>query len=305
MNKKSAEQFELEASYFPVHEEPDSSEVTAAVSLKLSVPNAEAEGMAGTPSSERCMVLCLDKSGSMSGQYFESLKVSAVDVGEKAFGEGFVDSVYTIFYAGSAKVAEHRTLVELRKNIQKETAGGSTCFTAVYEQIVKLLSDRRKQGLPTRELNVLFFTDGLADNPKMAHDRIPEMKEKIAQAEVQDSQFFSVGFSSGHDAKLLNSLTKAGTLTGGFFYIPTDRTTARPTRSTNKNALIRQSMSVGLLDAQGRAARAPSCAPSSPCPRSTSSASSSSAQTDGPDHAEAGTPGAHATQPEPAAVADR
>ena len=121
----------------------------------------------------------------------------------------------------------------------------------------------------------------------------------------QDSQFFSVGFSSGHDAKLLNSLTKAGTLTGCFFYIPTDRTTARPTRSTNKNALIRQSMSVGLLDAQGRAARAPSCAPSSPCPRSTSSASSSSAQTDGPDHAEAGTPGAHATQPEPAAVADR
>ena len=292
MNKKSAEQFELEASYFPVHEEPDSSEVTAAVSLKLSVPNAEAEGMAGTPSSERCMVLCLDKSGSMSGQYFESLKVSAVDVGEKAFGEGFVDSVYTIFYAGSAKVAEHRTLAELRKNIQKETAGGSTCFTAVYEQIVKLLSDRRKQGLLTRELNVLFFTDGLADNPKMAHARIPQMKEKIAQAEVQDSQFFSVGFSSGHDAKLLNSLTKAGTLTGGFFYIPTD--------AHDKNALIRQSMSDcwTLMGGKSAQLRAVVTVPSLKLERKLF------LRPDGPDDAEAGTPGAHAAQPEPAAVVD-
>ena len=55
-------------------------------------------------------------------------------------------------------------MVEMRKTIQKETAGGSTNFSAVYEQILRVLLSRKKKGILTKELYVLFFTDGLADN---------------------------------------------------------------------------------------------------------------------------------------------
>lgn len=60
------------------------------------------------------------------------------------------------------------------------------------------------------------------------------MKEKIQINGVQESQFFSIGFSNDHDANLLNQITKTGTQTGGFFYIPSD--------SLDKNALIKQYM---------------------------------------------------------------
>ena len=60
------------------------------------------------------------------------------------------------------------------------------------------------------------------------------MKEKIKINEVEESQFFSIGFSNSHDANLLNLITKAGTQTGGFFFIPSD--------SHDKNALITQYM---------------------------------------------------------------
>ncbi len=191
----------LAATYFAIHEDPSANEVTAAVTLALQVPTLQSEGLPSTEGGARCVILCLDKSGSMAGSYFESLKKSAIEVCERAFGEGFCETVYTIFYSGSAALTEYKSLSVMRKSISKEVAGGMTNFSSVYEQILRVLLGRKKKGVATKELNVLFFTDGLDTvNPKGAVSGIKEMQEKIALNGVKDSQFFSVGFSGDHDA---------------------------------------------------------------------------------------------------------
>lgn len=86
----------------------------------------------------------------MSGTYFQSLKMSSIEVGEKAFSEDFCDVVYTIFYSGNAMLSEYSSMTEMRKNIQKESAGGMTNFSAVYEQILRVLLNRKKKGLVTK-----------------------------------------------------------------------------------------------------------------------------------------------------------
>lgn len=149
MNDASSD-YELQARYFAIHEDPSSNEITAACSLELKMPALSSESLPSTPSSSRCLILCLDKSGSMSGTYFQSLKMSSIEVGEKAFSEDFCDVVYTIFYSGNAMLSEYSSMTEMRKNIQKESAGGMTNFSAVYEQILRVLLNRKKKGLVTK-----------------------------------------------------------------------------------------------------------------------------------------------------------
>ena len=58
-----------------------------------------------------------------------------------------------------------------------------TNFSDVYDKISNILRNRKKSGLKTKDLSVIFFTDGNdTSNPKMAVAKIPELRSKITLA---------------------------------------------------------------------------------------------------------------------------
>ena len=55
-----------------------------------------------------------------------------------------------------------------------------TNFSDVYDKISRILRNRKKSGVKTKDLSVIFFTDGNDTvSPKLAISKIPELKCRI------------------------------------------------------------------------------------------------------------------------------
>jgi uncharacterized protein with von Willebrand factor type A (vWA) domain len=54
----------------------------------------------------RAMILCLDKSGSMSGRPYDALKEGALQVGKSIFESREFERFITVFYDSSVKIVE-------------------------------------------------------------------------------------------------------------------------------------------------------------------------------------------------------
>lgn len=78
---------------------------------------------------------------------------------------------------------KHESIVGFRNYVEKQQAGGMTNFSDVYDKIQKILTNRKKAGVKTRDLSVIFFTDGNDTcNPSMATQKLPQLKSKITSA---------------------------------------------------------------------------------------------------------------------------
>lgn len=168
------------------------------------------------------LVLCLDKSGSMSGRPMESLKVGAELIAENLFSQPEMpfERFITMLYDTQINRQEPKDLESYKRMIQSVRAGSATDFRGVFEEIQWLIDDDFKKG-KLKEITVIFFTDGQDTvNNKQNVNFAFDLLKKSCDKEIK-SKFLSIGFSRDHDAAFMNKIAQAGTDLGNFFYIDT------------------------------------------------------------------------------------
>jgi len=104
----------------------------------------------------RALILCLDKSGSMSGTPYNALKEGSILVAKSVFENKEFEHFVTIFYDSSATVMVANDLEEYERKMRATNAGGGTSFATCFEYIQKFCNE--KEGI--RDISVIFFTDG-------------------------------------------------------------------------------------------------------------------------------------------------
>jgi uncharacterized protein with von Willebrand factor type A (vWA) domain len=82
---------------------------------------------------EDAIILCLDKSGSMSGGAYEALKEGAILVSDIIFGKKECKHFVTIFFDGSAETFRCDSMVAYRERLNKSCAEGGTNFGSAFD----------------------------------------------------------------------------------------------------------------------------------------------------------------------------
>ncbi len=87
-------------------------------------------------STGRAMILCLDKSGSMSGAPFSALRQGASLVGKNIFESRGFEEFVTLFYDTGVHVLQESTADAYEKKLNTYNASGSTNFLAAFTSIM-------------------------------------------------------------------------------------------------------------------------------------------------------------------------
>ncbi len=167
----------------------------------------------------RAIILCLDKSGSMSGRPFEALQKGALMIGESLYSSNDYEKCAVVYYDDKVVSKEPKSLIDYNQTHTCK-AGGSTNFVAVFkyiEQYTGLHPD-------LRDISVIFFTDGqdTCNNKSVITSSLQKLKQILSKKDIT-SRFLTIGFTSSHDALFLNEIAQAGSELGNFFYINTDQ----------------------------------------------------------------------------------
>ena len=158
------------------------------------------------------LILCLDKSGSMSGQPFKALQSGVSSFAQKIYEEGMFEEFITLFYDHAIKEIKENTFDQYKSRVEKMRADGGTNFIPVFKRIYEVLKKHAD-----KEVSVVFFTDGQAGDDKRRLDLEFNVMKK--EASLVKSRFLTIGLSASHDAKFLNQIALAGSDMGNFFYI--------------------------------------------------------------------------------------
>lgn len=160
------------------------------------------------------LMLFNDRSYSMSGTPFETLKKACVTLADTIFSndeatpeDNQFEQVHTYFYDNTIINMSTSSKNAYVDYITKTNVNGSTNFAICYEQILKLI----EQAAEGNEYFILFMTDGLDNcNGK------PQLKTHLEQMSAKFKQLaatkgvsvtiYCMGLSKSHDAGLLNDL---------------------------------------------------------------------------------------------------
>ncbi|CAG8466994.1 1034_t:CDS:2 [Ambispora gerdemannii] len=168
------------------------------------------------------LFICLDISGSMSGEPIKQAKQAILELLEGVFSSGACteQDITCFFFDHNCTVVPFANDPELRWDnggIQryfkdKVNIRGGTDFTHVYREIVK--------HMPTvhTDLAVIFFTDGQTSK---VQDQDNNAISSALSTFKHGTEVHTIGFSRYHDAAILSWLTKLGTKQGNFQYVET------------------------------------------------------------------------------------
>jgi uncharacterized protein YegL len=168
----------------------------------------------GTEKVKSVLILCLDKSGSMSGMPMEAVKKGALEVAN-AFDESQTfDKFLTIAFDNSCTAYEYKHKDQYEKLNNQLNAGGGTSFDTVFDTIDKYyLGDYKKY----KDCTIMFMSDG-GTNRASAISSMNKLQNTFALQAVS-YRFLCIGFSQNHDANLLGEIARAGSDLGNFEYI--------------------------------------------------------------------------------------
>eukprot|EP00347_Sterkiella_histriomuscorum_P012111 403369855 len=216
---------EITLRYFPLKED------YIYAQLSTQIPERQYQALTGiTPgevqsrsSKGRSLILCFDKSGSMSGMPYTALQKGAQMIGESIFGSNDYESIGVCYYNDGVTTGRYdgkpSDLINYQNFCTGNRAGGSTNFVAVFNFIKKFTESNVVQ-----DLSIIFFTDGQDTmNNKSTIMKSLEILNKNLEASHINTRYLTIGFTSSHDAPFLNDIAKSGTELGNFFYINTDQ----------------------------------------------------------------------------------
>ena len=166
----------------------------------------------------RALILCLDKSGSMSGTPYNALKEGSILVAKSVFENKEFEHFVTLFYDSNATAMVADSYEEYERKMRATNAGGGTCFFTCFEYIQKFCTD--KEGI--RDISVIFFTDGQDGDRNRTDASIVNLSAFLNQREIVN-RYLTLGFSRDHDAVFLNKIAQSGSEMGNFFFIDTHK----------------------------------------------------------------------------------
>ena len=155
----------------------------------------------------RDLVIAIDASGSMSGEFGERSKFEVVKSLVKKFLQNrFDDNVGVVVFGSFAYPAspityDIKALFFILDFLEVSIAGNNTAIGEAIDEAVKLL----KKG-DAKEKVIVLFTDGYHNSGKISPRKAVEEAKKIG------AKIFTVGIGQEYDKKLLERITKE---TGG------------------------------------------------------------------------------------------
>jgi uncharacterized protein YegL len=179
--------------------------------LHATVDKKEIEQIERPPS---CLILCLDKSGSMGGQPIEAVRKGAYEVAKMHSTNSVFEKFLTITFDYAVKSYEYKDLEKYKTKNDNLNASGGTSFDAVFRHIHSLYTKNYRD---YKDCTIMFMTDGITSTGP-ALDSLNKMKKQL-DTEGVVYRFFCIGFSQNHDADLLSQIARSGTEMGNFVYI--------------------------------------------------------------------------------------
>ncbi len=149
----------------------------------------------------RALILCLDRSGSMSGTPYNALKEGSIMIAKAVFENKEYEHFLTVFYESRAEEMVARDFEDYQTRMRATNAGGGTAFSSAFDCIERFV--QRTPGL--RQVSVIFFTDGQDGNIDLSLQRMQNLNTLMTQREAS-YRYLTIGFSRDHDAVFLNKI---------------------------------------------------------------------------------------------------
>lgn len=108
----------------------------------------------------RALIICLDRSGSMSGSPYNALKEGSIMIAKAVFENKEYEHFLTVFYESRAEEMVAGSFEEYERKMRATNAGGGTAFSSAFDCIERFV--QRTPGL--RDVSIIFFTDGQDGN---------------------------------------------------------------------------------------------------------------------------------------------
>ncbi|CAG8573990.1 2824_t:CDS:2 [Ambispora gerdemannii] len=165
------------------------------------------------------LFICLDISGSMAGSGIRQAKQAILTLLEGVLTTGACkeEEVTCFFFNHGCQEVPFADNPSLRWEnggikayFENIAATGGTNFSAVYESIVKHISNVKT------DLAVIFFTDG--QTTPVSQEKQDALAHALSHSKY-GTEVHTVGFTGDHDAVILSWLTKLGTKQGNFQYV--------------------------------------------------------------------------------------
>ena len=169
--------------------------------LEAEIP---AEKEAKTQEAE--FIVVVDRSGSMNGTPWKQVQEAMNKMLDLTRTQGNIQTTAIAYNHETMQVKLTGEAKVDRATIKGIRASGSTNFVAVFKDLSKIFSDKKKDA--SKSYFVFFMTDGLdtCNNPR----EIMAEKEKL-QTQIEkfgaEVVFHVLGFSEDHDEAFLESLT--------------------------------------------------------------------------------------------------
>lgn len=143
----------------------------------------------------KAIILCLDKSGSMSGTPYEALKQGCLELGKTLFSGDLFEHIVICLYESYVNASVHVKEETYAQVLRGSYAGGGTNFVVVNDYIEKFVQENQ-----VSDLSVIFFTDGEDGCPR---EELNASMEKLRNYLIKKElvcRFLTIGFTSSHDA---------------------------------------------------------------------------------------------------------
>ena len=201
--------FRIEKQKMVQVESPLDSSIMNIISMQLRMEGQNVEEL--STKRGKLLVIALDRSGSMSGSAISEAKLALESLLTNI--DGHNERVLFIPYDTSAELIDmsRMSLTEKLNQVQRVHAGGGTDFACVFDAI------RLYTGALDGQIAIVFFTDG-QDGYNGNRETAIDMMKKRLTTESESFEFHTIGFSSGHDARLLTDMTRLGSAQGTFQY---------------------------------------------------------------------------------------
>ena len=160
-------------------------------------------------------IFAIDKSGSMSGGPMNDAKGAAESLTTKFRNADIPLSIYPF----DSKMREYHSETEGYDSIVEKLkalhAGGGTIFKNVLDAVKTRIIER-----DLKNIFCVWLTDGQDNNGIATLEPVMAEHKAYFESYGVSIAIHCIGFSSGHDANLLTSLSQSGTRPGTFQYVP-------------------------------------------------------------------------------------
>ena len=188
--------------------------------------------------SNQYILFVLDTSGSMAGTAISTCKQVLEEMFQYLCKELGNTNFDLILFDTQPRFIElkDKSLEQRLEAVYRISAGGGTAFIPVFDQIKKLVKPKNFESVKQtstqkqtslnpeklQDVSIVLLSDGQAENIQTLQPHIHDLNETF-QAFTRNTEFHTLGFTRGHDARVLNELTLAATGQGTFQFIESSK----------------------------------------------------------------------------------